>query len=610
MTPDPVLSVVSRDDGWSLQPGQGELGFDQIGGEGMSEIESPHDTCVSERGPSLVERDLASCDAPDWTDSDVEARSIPPEAPIRTLELPSRIHIALHRAHVTTVGELTGLVKTEELTRISSIGRESAAIIKETLEKVHILSREALGPGTRAGAAQKACEIPAVPWEVIEWQASLVQRQISSGLLHSRARAGKQSVSQLLSSVKGLDSQKAYEAMVGLIGGSLNLCEELEFVLDRIYRENYILVLLSRYGFEVRTLDDLGSCMGITPQRVRQLRSKLKRDVGSFVQIAIEEPLGQVAGRPSFLRMQTALLTAEAMGLEITYESWSRRIVYSGLVGIWTAARYSTLDPIETMIAVCNLVADRGISELTIPANLEYAVELATSGSPRTPVRIARIRETLAPETARLVRRHTRFTGAVHAGWVAEEIEESRGRTAEILRALDYEPVSEDWFAPRSPAYRLESTEYGPFHHAVRKMTQYCGSLSTDSICSGLRRRVSRTRFPIPSPEVMERILSMYEYRLEDGRWRYEDETDEQLTRGEKIMKQCIDECGPVVLRSELKAAFAESDLSGSSLSYTLRQSPIFEKIGRGLYKLRGNPVSLEAPELTSLLNTAQDTAE
>jgi hypothetical protein len=511
---------------------------------------------------------------------------------------------------VTTVGELAEAVKAEELTRISAIGKKSAAIIKETLEKVHILTREALGTGTGARGAQKACQIPAVPWEVIEWQASLLKRQISSGLLHPRARTGGQSVSRLLSSVKGLDSHNAYEAMAGLIGGSLNLCEELEFVLDRIYRDDYLLVLLSRYGFEVRTLDDLGSCMGITRERVRQLRSKLKREVGSLLRLVIEEPWEQVAGRPSFLRMQTALLTAEAMGPEITYASWSRRIVNSGLVGRWTAARYSTLDPIETMIAVCNLVTDRGISELTIPANLEYAIELATSGSPKMPVRIARIRETLGPETARLVRRHTLFSGAVHVGWIAEEIEESRSRTAEILRALDHEHVSADWFAPRSPASRLELSEDGPFHRAVRKMTQYCGSLSTESICSGLRRRVSRTRFPVPNPEVMERVLSLYAYRLDDGRWRCADETDEQLTRSEKITKHCMDTCGPAVRRSQLKALFAESDLSVSSLSYTLRQSPIFERIGRGLYKLRGNPLSQEAPELSNPLNHGQDTAE
>ena len=100
----------------------------------MSEIESAHDTRFSERGPSTVGRDPASRDAPDWTDPDSGTLSTPPEAPIRTLELPAGIHIALHRAYVTTVGELAERVKTGEVTRISSIGKKSAAIIKETLE--------------------------------------------------------------------------------------------------------------------------------------------------------------------------------------------------------------------------------------------------------------------------------------------------------------------------------------------------------------------------------------------------------------------------------------------------------------------------------------------
>jgi hypothetical protein len=56
-----------------------------------------------------------------------------------------------------------------------------------------------------------------------------------------------------------------------------------------------------------------------------------------------------------------------------------------------------------------------------------------------------------ASETVKLVQDYDSFTGAMRAGWVANEIEESRGRTVEILRTLD---PALDASIPRSEARR------------------------------------------------------------------------------------------------------------------------------------------------------------
>jgi hypothetical protein len=136
-------------------------------------------------------------------------------------------------------------------------------------------------------------------------------------------------------------------------------------------------------------------------------------------------------------------------------------------------------------------------------------------------------------------------------------------------------------------------------------MLQYCGRLSTDDICCGLRLAVSRTRFPVPPPNVMEEILALYGYQQENKLWYCDEHLNEELSRGERVIKQCIDRHGPVVHHSQLAEAFVESELSFPSLHATLRRSPIFDRIDRGLYKLRGQSVSRQDIERAEFASEA-----
>jgi len=90
----------------------------------------------------------------------------------------------------------------------------------------------------------------------------------------------------------------------------------------------------------------------------------------------------------------------------------------------------------------------------------------------------------------------------------------------------------------------------------------------------------------------MEQILRTHGYSNEGGLYYWDGEVDEELSAGEIVIMNCLEQNGPVVHHAELAQAFIDSELSFPSLHGTLQRSPLFVRIDKGLYKLRGKPVT------------------
>ncbi|MBE9478944.1 MAG: hypothetical protein IMY80_03180 [Chloroflexi bacterium] len=501
------------------------------------------------------------------------------EDPLEGLGLGTRPFNALRRASVRTVGDLVQIIELGLLPSIRNIGQKSVVEIEDILSRVRFVDAPE--------------EVPIISVEVVRWQAKLIEKQISTGLLHEQARIAGNSIAHWLPIIEVIDRNEAYETMANILGVSINICEELTFLLDQIRRQDYITILLSRYGFEPKTLEEVGVGVGITRERVRQISEKLEEIIRFGVNPAVStESISNPVISPALPRMQSALLIAKDMGMDITYEQWEQSIRSSGLVGNWASKAYTAIDPIEAMIAICNLLADDNVRKLQVSDNLKYAIQLAISGAPDLPARIIHVRKTLPRATGRLIKRHARFSGGAHARWLSQEIGKELAQVKDILQGLRYRALSGNWFAPSVPSDSCEISGHDVFHHALRKMLQYCGRLPIDDICSGVRQAVSRTSFPVPPPDVMEEIMRMYGYKTEDGLCHWDGETDEDLSTGEIVIMNCLERNGPVVHHSELAQAFIDSELSFPSLHATLQRSPLFERIGTGLYKLRGRSVT------------------
>ena len=162
------------------------------------------------------------------------------------------------------------------------------------------------------------------------------------------------------------------------------------------------------------------------------------------------------------------------------------------------------------------------------------------------------------------------------------------------LGPLDSDLIRETGSVPSTFDQEYAVDAHDVFHHAVRKMSQYCGPLTVENICGGLRYAVSRTSFPVPPPDVTTYLLEKYGYACSDNLFCWDKASNETLNESETIIMECLRRNGPVVHHAELASAFIKSPLSFPALHSTLAHSPIFEKIESGLYKLRGALVTPE----------------
>lgn len=370
------------------------------------------------------------------------------------------------------------------------------------------------------------------------------------------------------------------------------ITEELA-LLTRKLSDRDFQIFVSRYGLTQKTYEEISREIGVTRERVRQILERIERIISGEAKFALTDNI-MYSSNIALVRIQTALLLGKERGLDITYGNWSNTIKLSGLLGNWEINKESSFDTIEILIAVCKLLEHEGIYELSIPENLRYAIDLATAKSPNLPAKNLEIIKNLPNTIRREIQRHTRFSGCIQARWLSQEIDYEINQTIEIVTALGYNKIKNDWFIPSKVELFDELPHNEVFEHALRKMTYYCGPLNLENICGGLRHAVSRTRYPVPPPDVMEAILKSRSYTCDDNLFYWDGPVDESLSRGEEIILECLNNNGPVVHHTEIAQAFIDSELSFPSMHATLKRTPIIEKVEVGLYKLRGRKVTIE----------------
>ena len=522
------------------------------------------------------------------------------EDSIRELNLSSHSFNALTQVGIQTVGEVVQLIESVRLQTIREFGTKCILEITTILPQVKILN------GTEAESwlpsdvwsqlivrivndAEIESKIKKgnIPERVIRAQSQLIRKQLSSGLLHEETIIAEKSIKDWLAETETIENNRVYEVLATILGSSLNICEEIDFFLSQILGQYRMPILLSAYGFETQTLAQIGKELGISRERVRQIRNELKDKATA---------ISNLKTKPALHRIQSALLIAGDLGLNITYEKWAQRIRSSGLAGDWTSQDLVGTDTVEAMVALCNLLADCEIRWLQMPKNLRYAVQLATEGKPNVPAKILHRLETLSDEIKRLIDGHIKNSGAVHVRWLSQESEMKLEVIKDVLQWRGYKRLSEDWYVPTLS----QMSYHDVFHRCLRKMFQYCGPLNIDDVCAGLRHLLSRKHvvlskrreFPVPPPDVMAEIIRMHDYKYEDELYYWDGEYDGNLNAGETVIMNCLEQIGPVLHHSELVQALIESELSFPLLHATLQRSPLFDKIESGLYKLRGREVT------------------
>lgn len=529
---------------------------------------------------------------------------------IEALNLTAHSFSALVRADIRTVEDLLQFVEFGNLQTVREIGIQCILEIANILPLMKFQDNPEVASWApsdvwrllvakilRDSEVESIARRDEIPKRVVEWQLQLVSTQLSRGMLHEDAEIAGKSIRQWCEATETTEGNETYRVLSTILSGSINICEEIEHFPNYLPGQNAMTILRFRYGLESKTLEQTGAELGITRERVRQLENEIKNKIIS---------INNLKSRPALLRMQSALLIARDLGLDITYENWTQKIRASGLVGDWTSQDFVNTDAIEILIAIFKLATECKVPWLRIPENLQYAMQLAVSGTPDIPAKIPHVRDTLPVKVRRLINRHAKFSGCVYNRWLSQEIGIELEEVRDILHSLGYRVVAEGWFAPNPSQVSYHEV----FHRCMRKMLQYCGQLSIDDICAGIRHGVSRSgfseptyltnkeivqprsRFPVPPPDVMAEILNIYGYQCQNELYYLDSGITEKLSSGETIIINCLKEIGPVLHHSELALAFAENDLSLPTLQATVNDSPLFDETNSGLYKLRGAKVT------------------
>jgi len=339
--------------------------------------------------------DMTSPEVPDtdteWHTSGTATSSksyiaVSPYAPIDALGISFRASNALKRhGDINTIADLIHLVDAGKLPEVRNIGVKSVAEIEDILSRVHLIEPikvesdaekdlvTTLTENNQALQVENA-HLRRELTQLVVVQASAIRRQLASRSLHKDALVLGKSIADWLELVNSEEVGLVISALSTILTSSTNVCDELAYTFNKATSRD-ITVLLSRYGGIVRTLDEIGKDMNLTRERVRQLCVRIAEDVEctmiGFRSTAIvsDRSVKDFPVRPPLVRIQSALLRAKDMGLDISFAAWKEDILTSGLVGRLEPSHLRGFDPVELMLATCKASRDFRKNSLVIPEN-------------------------------------------------------------------------------------------------------------------------------------------------------------------------------------------------------------------------------------------------
>lgn len=181
------------------------------------------------------------------------------------------------------------------------------------------------------------------------------------------------------------------------------------------------------------------------------------------------------------------------------------------------------------------------------------------------------------------------FTGGIRLQEAAKEFSVEPGIAKLQLQNMKMTEVIDGWFT--YSAYEDNKRNF-PLRVGGLKMLAACDHLPLNTFCNGLRRHISRSYTGIAPEKVVIYALERLGFQVENDIVSTSLSTRNALSPSEKCFLQLAQETGPIVIFSEIVEEFYSKRLSLPAATRILDKSPIVEKIGARLYKVRGTNVS------------------
>ena len=345
-------------------------------------------------------------------------------------------------------------------------------------------------------------------------------------------------------------------------------------IIRKLLGEKIITILIYRFGYERKTLDEVSDLYGVTRERIRQLEAKgIQKIINNF----------NFGHYSSFYK---ALDMAIAMGGEYSFSGWIEKLKESNLID----SQLNYENPYYELI----LVILRILCKVELPHKLPTDFRDMNISLTREMVSITLNSHltilTINRDVERKLNHHIKKSGAINITQIRSILgPKTNEELAEILYQLGYSQLLPGWYSFATP----KNDFCRSILNAAQKLIAYCPPLSAEEFYLGILNHTNRLNIPVAPLPVMLELLKKFSYELLQGVMVYTatDGIKRNLNKSEMVFLESVDQYGEVISYYELAGEFVRRKIGLGSLSNSLiKNSPLIVCIEERprLFILRG----------------------
>lgn len=522
--------------------------------------------------------------------------------PIEILNFPNRMYHAFVRAKILTVGDLRDFYINRDKYHVRNIGEKSLSEISKALEElpnnpsvlafekresVQLSFHDAKWEGKASQSAIDILNLPTAIRGVLKSRGIKTVddlRKTSDETLLRIRLIGPKKLGEIRKILVDFDENPSvYVAEKPVVIEEKKVITWAQIVEDYFQNEKdvYSFILISRFGYAPKTLEEIAAELGVTRERVRQIQeavavrylNHIRLSGGAGLLGRIEKIFSEHGDSLSLFSLKAILKRDGVLG------QFSEPVVTEFI---------RNLDLLETMICWLNLISNK---KYTLPP-VEFSVDiddLAKSG--RISIRDHAILMNISKREKRKIRRKVLFTGGITVKESSKILSKDERITVLLLKTQNLQKTDDEWFTFKSLTDDQDNSKI-PLRIAGLKMLAVTPIMDLDTFHDGLRRHASRFYSGVAPIYVIEHILPILGFDVKDSQVSTSLSTKGILSKSEQCFISAIRKNDGIASFIEIAEEFFLHNLSLPAVSVTLKRSPIVEKVNEGFHKLRGTKIT------------------
>lgn len=511
---------------------------------------------------------------------------------IENLEISRRTLRALMRSGIVTIGDLKRFYPIDQLLQIHLIGDKSLNEISTALEKFNKY------PTASALAEEKTKQSSTydekreensnrLPIEILELPRAIRDmlkkhgfrtvgdlRKTPDWALLRINRIGTKALTEIRQRLAMVtDNSDVYVKEPAVVEKKIVSWSRIVEDYFRKERDAYVFVLISRFGYTPKTLEEIAAELGVTRERVRQIQEAVAVRYLKHVRLS---------GAIELLEKIEGIFSTR--GEELSLSGFKEILMQKGFLGKFSEPlakeHIKNLDLLETLICWLNLLSDKRYSLQPIEFSVDIS-NLVRSGKMSIKDRTTLLN--VSPKSRRQIKRKILFTGGITIKEATKILSVDERVAVLALESLNMKKIDKDWFSFKDLDDDKNNSKI-PLRIAGLKMLAIFPELEIGVFHEGLRKHSGRFYTNIAPVHVISHVLPMLGFNINSTKVSTHLPTKGVLSQSERALISAINKNQGVASFLEIAEEFFLQRLSLPAVSVTLKRSPIAEKADEGLY--------------------------